>query len=197
MHLIWFKFVRIGSLHVNWWGVHLDCGSDDRFSPLDTGSRIPIGCNVSAWTRWLVFHFSVLMRLKHNICWEKCIVYGVCQCYKVWYCSTRSDINYLLLLTGGLQAVPTTTVAPQTLNHFTKEFMHLTHQAHDGSDALLIKKLRYHYDYIVPFLIYNFWAILSYGIHLQIFWCNFICIFLTAQQFTLENVVPVCMQYQH
>ncbi|XP_042889377.1 serine/threonine-protein kinase/endoribonuclease IRE1-like isoform X1 [Penaeus japonicus] len=42
---------------------------------------------------------------------------------------------------GGLQAVPTTTVAPQTLNHFTKEFMHLTHQAHDGSDALLIKKL--------------------------------------------------------
>lgn len=48
---------------------------------------------------------------------------------------------YLLGPEGGLLTVPMTTVAPQTLTHFTEEFMHLTHQSADGSDGLLIKKL--------------------------------------------------------
>ncbi|XP_045598023.2 serine/threonine-protein kinase/endoribonuclease IRE1 isoform X2 [Procambarus clarkii] len=48
---------------------------------------------------------------------------------------------YLLSPEGGLLAVPMTTVAPQTLAHFTEEFMHLTHEYADGSDGLLIKKL--------------------------------------------------------
>lgn len=39
--------------------------------------------------------------------------------------------------------VPMITVAPQTLHHFTQEFMHLTHKPADDSDGLLIKKLRY------------------------------------------------------
>lgn len=48
---------------------------------------------------------------------------------------------YLLGPDGGLLTVPITTVAPQTLEHFTQEFMHLTHHSRDGSEGLLIKKL--------------------------------------------------------
>ncbi|XP_050691255.1 serine/threonine-protein kinase/endoribonuclease IRE1-like isoform X2 [Eriocheir sinensis] len=48
---------------------------------------------------------------------------------------------YLLGPDGGLLSVPLTTVAPQTLEHFTREFMHLTHHSSDGSEGLLIKKL--------------------------------------------------------
>ncbi|XP_053654534.1 serine/threonine-protein kinase/endoribonuclease IRE1 isoform X2 [Cherax quadricarinatus] len=48
---------------------------------------------------------------------------------------------YLLGPEGGLLTVPMITVAPQTLTHFTEEFMHLTHQSTDGSDGLLVKKL--------------------------------------------------------
>ncbi|KAG0719877.1 Serine/threonine-protein kinase/endoribonuclease ire-1 [Chionoecetes opilio] len=48
---------------------------------------------------------------------------------------------YLLGPDGGLLTVPITTVAPQTLVHFTREFMHLTQHSSDGSEGLLIKKL--------------------------------------------------------
>ncbi|KAK3867629.1 hypothetical protein Pcinc_026925 [Petrolisthes cinctipes] len=48
---------------------------------------------------------------------------------------------YLLGPEGGLLTVPMITVAPQTLHHFTQEFMHLTHKPTDDSDGVLIKKL--------------------------------------------------------
>ncbi|XP_063881427.1 serine/threonine-protein kinase/endoribonuclease IRE1-like isoform X2 [Scylla paramamosain] len=48
---------------------------------------------------------------------------------------------YLLGPDGSLLTVPITTVAPQTLEHFIREFMHLTQHSSDGSEGLLIKKL--------------------------------------------------------
>ncbi|XP_068244652.1 serine/threonine-protein kinase/endoribonuclease IRE1 isoform X2 [Palaemon carinicauda] len=48
---------------------------------------------------------------------------------------------YQLSPNGGLLTVPTTTVASQTLHHFTEEFMQLSHHNKDESDSLLIKKL--------------------------------------------------------
>lgn len=48
---------------------------------------------------------------------------------------------YQLSPNGGLLTVPTTTVASQTLHHFTEEFMQLSHHNKDDSDSLLVKKL--------------------------------------------------------
>ncbi|MPC52741.1 Serine/threonine-protein kinase/endoribonuclease IRE2 [Portunus trituberculatus] len=48
---------------------------------------------------------------------------------------------YFLGPDGSLLTVPITTVAPQTLAHFIREFMHLTQHSSDGSEGLLIKKL--------------------------------------------------------
>ncbi|XP_064116017.1 serine/threonine-protein kinase/endoribonuclease IRE1-like isoform X2 [Macrobrachium nipponense] len=48
---------------------------------------------------------------------------------------------YQLSPNGGLLSVPTTTVASQTLHHFTEEFMQLSHHNKDDSDSLLVKKL--------------------------------------------------------
>lgn len=48
---------------------------------------------------------------------------------------------YQLSPNGGLMTVPTTTVASQTLHHFTEEFMQLTHHDKEDSDSVLIKKL--------------------------------------------------------